>query len=131
MGIFLSYEKETDLKYRWRKYIEADDESFKLYILQWRVPEPVPEHIEVSISSNKKEFPATRKFDVSEIESNPNLRNKSIFAEVKFVSDHTKTIRYDPVGEQETWEIGSPYIPLSLLPDKEAKTLYLLVNWLR
>jgi hypothetical protein len=34
---------------------------------------------------------------------------------VRFVEQCTKTIHYAPIGDQDTWEIGEPYIPMNVL----------------
>ena len=46
-----------------------------------------------------------------------------------FSRDHTQTVRFDPVGEPENWEIGSPYIPETILPDAAITELIIEIEW--
>jgi hypothetical protein len=88
-----------------------------------RVPKPWPARIFVSI----KPFNG----DPSDFTQSPwdsdNLDNP-IKVLVKRIEDRTKTVLYDPVGDQEYWQIGSPYIPASLIPPN-SPFLIIEIEW--
>jgi hypothetical protein len=47
-------------------------------------------------------------------------------------TDHTQTVRYTPVGDDsKNWEIGEPYIPMSILPTPIPDLLRIEVSWMR
>lgn len=115
--------KETDRKLRWGKQI--DGVEFFLYIPKWRVPEPWPLTIRVSIEECKTEKKIPR-FTKDEIRKFPVLKTSPIICLVESFSQHTKTTRYRPLGVD--WEIGEPYIPYSLTFDN-ALYLILTVSW--
>ena len=127
MKELLAYHKETDNKHRWDALV--DDTMFELYIPKWRIPDPVPGKILVRIFTDKKNALFMRTYTPSEVSDDPDIRRQPIFAEVSFTREHTKTFRYDPVGDNNQWEIGSPYIPKSVLEYEKIDTLYLTVEW--
>ena len=118
--------KETENKVRWDTYIEGT--KFSLYIPKWRVPEPVPVKIIVDLFFSP--LPEQKNIIVPKIAvSNPNLCRLPIISHLKQHSYHTETIRYDPIGDSDIWEIGSPYIPCSLLPNSDVETILICVQW--
>jgi len=122
----LHYDKETFNKFRWATTI--DGVPFTFYIPQWRVPDPAPSAIKISLFSAP--LPESKPTITPELTvGNPKLRNLPIVSFVKLYSEHSKTVRYDPAGDQSTWEIGSPYIPSSLLKDTNADTVLICVQW--
>ena len=54
--------------------------------------------------------------------------DNSIKVLVKPFKDHTKTVRYAPLGEEKDWQIGEPYIPKSLIPP-DSHFLIIEVKW--
>ncbi len=113
--------KQTDNKLRWET--DVDGVNFKLYIPKARVPYPWPKRILVRVcdidqpSGNEAVQP-----------DDPTLE-RGITATVRKVREHTETVRFDPDGDPNDWEIGSPYIPFSLLPRRSAENLQLQVWW--
>src|SRR5579883_3198195 len=87
-------DKLTDRKVRWNA--EYDDAPFELYIPRWRVPDPIPTVIYVTIE------PANPPADWSTYPpEHPPSRIASrdpIVALVDKVREHTKTVRYRPRG---------------------------------
>jgi hypothetical protein len=114
---------ETDNKVRW--VARTDDATFDLYIPKWRVPKPWPERIAVTISL------AIDQNSIGYVGLNGNGKDENlpITSIVDRVSDHTKTVRFRPRGETADWEIGEPYIPYVLLPQREALSVIIEVRW--
>ena len=127
MKELLAYYKETDNKCRWDALV--DDTPFELYIPKWRIPYPVPGKVLIRIFTNKKNVPFSKTYTPDDVLENPDVRKEPIFAEVEFTREHTKTFRYDPIGDNRKWEIGSPYIPKSVLESEKIEKLYLNVEW--
>jgi len=123
----LAYKKETENKLRWDADVEGT--PFELYIPKWRIPDPPPGKVLIRIFLTKDRIQMTKKFTQSEIRQNPQFKKEPIYAEVSRFREHTKTIRFDPIGNNSNWEIGSPYIPRSILSDENIKKLYLVVEW--
>jgi hypothetical protein len=122
----LMYFKETDKKYRWDA--DIDGTNFELYIPKWRVPKNVPHNIKVTIY-----FPPYLN-DVPKLTPDlamkePDLCTLPIISKVHHHSNHNKTIRYDPIDQNDA-EIGSPYIPFQLLPNETVDNLLICVQWL-
>ena len=114
--------KETEGKLRWSTYVESDNTYFHLYIPKWRVPEPWPGRIFVSIDSFDED-PATA------IEKGRTMSDAEPIEEIlEMKAEHTKTIRFSPVGDPKSWHTGEPYIPFSLVPP-ESHYLRLRVKW--
>jgi len=123
---YLDEAKETENKRRWDVMVE--DAKFSLYIPKWRIPEPPPKTIAVLLVPGQLppdhglSMAPDRAFD------SPELRRKPIVATISRTREHTKTLRYDPLGDSELWEIGSPYIPFSLTFD-QSLVITLVVFW--
>lgn len=120
----LEYQKETENKLRWGA--DVDGTPFELYIPKWRIPDPTPGKVLIRAQDKIK---TTNQFTRDEIEQDPELRNKPIYAEITRITELTKTIRFDPIGDKNNWEIGSPYIPKSILPSEDTKKLYVVIEW--
>lgn len=116
--------KETDNKVRW----DADVEGmrFSLYIPKWRVPEPWPRLIHVTVSLYTQQRISLLSQAVAS--KSPESCNKSIVAHLKKFLEHTQTIRYKPEGDPSDWEIGEPYIPI-LITHGKAERLTMTVEW--
>ncbi len=127
MKELLTYCKETDNKCRWDALV--DDTLFELYIPKWRIPDPVPGKVLIRIFTNKKNVPFSKTYTPDDASENPDVRKEPIFAEVEFTEEHKKTFRYDPTGDNKKREIGSPYIPKSVLEFEKIEKLYLNVEW--
>lgn len=121
--------KATERKAVW--IADVDGAQFRFYIPQWRIPEPWPSKIFVSVSvadGPAKVIPEhPRKAD---FETDGSARTKPIEAVVARVESHTKTVRYQQFATQkDEWEIGEPYIPISLIPDGANEFLKITVDW--
>jgi hypothetical protein len=123
----LSYGKETENKYRWDNV--ENGVKFSVYIPKWRVPVPRPERIYVDILDSEN-IMLKNQCSRAEYEENSKLKNNKIYAEVKKVEELGQTVRFDPIGSDSTeYEIGSPYIPYDLFPDKTIKRLLIIIEW--
>jgi hypothetical protein len=125
MDLFTSA-KETDNKLRW-DFIH-DDTKFSLYIPKWRVPEPWPSTIYVGIMERREDGEDSPNMSASDVSDDPSIRSEPIVAMVTKYSEHTKTIRYQPVGSPDSWEVGEPYVPTSLTHN-ESESLRVIVCW--
>ena len=125
-----TYFKETDNKYRW-DYMEGKA-PLEIYIPKWRVPVPCPQRIFVQIfEPEDSHCPTMTLHNKKEVDANQRLRVESITAEVNFKEkNHELVVRYDPVLEgNNAREIGSPYIPKTLLDDPPQPRLIIVINW--
>jgi hypothetical protein len=120
----LEESKQTERKVRWDAYV--DGAPFSLYIPKWRVPEPWPRIIQVSISPFG-DTPATHLLPAEALD-HPLSRRQRIVTHLSLVSWHTKTIRYRPDGDDSQWETGEPYIPIAMTFEG-AERLTLTVDW--
>ncbi len=120
----LSEAKETDNKVRWDADIEGT--RFSLYIPKWRVPEPWPQKIHVTLSPDNQSGPSP--LSPKEAMENPKSRLRPIIAKLNKFQEHTKTIRYRLDGEASTWELGEPYIPIPMT-FSESDSLIIEVKW--
>lgn len=85
----LNFDKETINKFRW--ITKIDDVPFKLYIPQWRVPNPIPSTIKISLFTSP--LPESKQAVTPALTaSNPNLRMLPIVSHVNFCSEHSKTL---------------------------------------
>jgi len=114
--------KETDNKLRW--WADVEGVSFKLYIPKWRVPVPWPVRLEVVVDEEAAMPAAARppRPGSAELE-------RPIIATLQRVREHTETVRYRPIGDPESWEIGEPYVPYAILPAPPPERLRLEVRW--
>jgi len=123
--ISLDAKKQTVNTLRWDAWVEEDKAYFEFYIPKSRVPEPWPGRIFVGI--------APFSGDPSDFTQSPcdldNLDNP-IKVLVKRIEDeyHAKTIHCAPLGDEEDWQIGHPYIPKSLIPP-DSNYLIIEVKW--
>lgn len=115
MDVILEIKKETDNKLRWDKVI--DNTPFELYIPKWRVPSPKPREIEIEILPPNNSV-INNPLTITQVNNNPNLKNSSITANLTMFGDNSRTVRYDPEGNENIWEIGSVYVPISILNQK-------------
>ena len=120
----LAENKETDNKVRWAADVQGT--SFKLYIPKWRVPEPWPHLIHVTVSQLEAEKPLRLSREAAE--AHPESCSRSIVAHLRKYREQTQTIRYRPEGDEKEWEIGEPYIPTAMTFD-EAERLTITVDW--
>lgn len=118
--------KETDNKLRWDSDILGA--IFSLYIPKWRVPEPWPSKIWVRVDLCRNNAKDEANLSVSELKRDSALKYEPIIANVIKVEEHTQTIRYCPLGNKDSWEIGEPYIPISMTSNK-AEKLRLVIFW--
>ena len=119
----LEIEKETPNKLRWGTTI--DRVPFEIYIPKWRVPEPWPAKVYVKLKPIKSYSNLPN--HLSEVEV-PSVTNRPVVAYVESYKEHKHTLRYRPIGDKETWEIGEPYIPYSLTHNC-APILEITVYW--
>ncbi len=122
----LEIEKETPNKLRWGKTI--DRVPFEIYIPKWRVPEPWPRKIYVDIQALKTPSAMTSRLSEADVRNNPSLAERKIIAYIESYKEKEHTLRYQPLGDKETWEIGEPYIPYSLTHNC-APILEITVYW--
>lgn len=124
-----TFKKETDNKYRW-DYMEGNA-PLEIYIPKWRIPDTCPQRIFVQIfEPEDSHCPIMTLHNKKEVDTNQRLRFVPITAEVIYKEDMTLTARYDPVLEgNDAREIGSPYIPKTLLDDPPQTRLVIVVNW--
>lgn len=113
--------KQTDNKLRWET--DVDGVKFKLYIPKMRVPRPWPLRILVRVC----DIDQSSGDEMAE-PIDPSLE-RGITSAVRKVSEHTETVRFDPEGNPNEWEIGSPYIPFSLLPHRSVENLQIQIWW--
>ena len=123
----LAYQKETDNKYRWDNI--HNGVKFSLYIPKWRVPNTKPDSIYVEIFDADSYNMNIKKHIRSEYENNEELKKNKIIAHVKWTEDHTQTARFDPLVDFKEAEIGSPYVPFDLLPNRISMELIIEVRW--
>ena len=127
--IFCDYDKYTDNKYRWKAMV--GNAPLEIYIPKWRAPEPHPLGISVEIFELADDrCPIVVPLGKKEVEANQRLRLVPITAEVTFTEVKELTVRYDPVlVGNDAREIGSPYIPKTLLDDPPQTQLVIVINW--
>jgi hypothetical protein len=140
----------TDGKLRWDE--DIDGTKFSIYIPKWRVPEPTPETIVVKIYDASLFNPEERLWPIQKrqlskagltdeqieeidewvpVRLNEELHSdRPITAAVKIDRIHTQTVRYTPIGHPKSWEIGQPYVPMSVLPRDYPKRLIIRVTWI-
>lgn len=88
------------------------------------VPDQLPD--EAAIGTEHIITDKTKSFDSSNDAVDPRL---PIVTVVERDIERKHTIRYTPIGDPKTWEIGKPYIPRSLLPVGTRKRLQIEVRW--
>jgi len=115
LSLVLELKKETDNKIRWDKVI--DNTPFELYIPKWRVPSHKPREVEIEVLSRNNST-INNPLTITQVKNNSDLKNNSITANLTIFGDHSRTVRYDPEGNENMWEIGSVYIPISILNEK-------------
>ncbi len=118
--------KETENKLRWD--CDIQETKFSLYIPKWRVPEPWPSRIWVRVDLCRNDGKDEGNLSLNDVKRDSALRHEPIISNVYKYEEHTKTIRYCPVGKNDVWEIGEPYIPISLTSNKADK-LRLIILW--
>jgi hypothetical protein len=118
--------KDTPNKLCWEAKMK--DAQFRLYIPQWRVPRPWPSKIYVRVDPRRDEVGDAPNLTPEDVKKDAVLTHEPIVATVNAYSEHTKTIRYRPIGDPKKWEIGEPYVPFSLTTNG-AKRLRLIVHW--
>ena len=128
MNEFFAYWKETENKYRWDT--DVDGVRFSMYIPKWRVPEPYPNKIGIRIYLEDEIQFYGNEYVRKDYENDDNLKFQDIIAKVEKKYYCTKTVRFDPVGVPKTWEIGSPYIPIELMPFRDINSLIISVKWM-
>ena len=108
----LLFDTETENKYRWLANVSGV--AFKFYIPKQFVPDPPPKHINERIEAD-----TTR----------ATVHATNIRSAVKYVEEKTETVRYAPKGDPETWQIGEPYIPRTVLTQPWPRQLHIAVSW--
>ncbi len=113
----LNLDKETGNKWRWNG--DVNGVSFKLYIPNNVVPDPVPQRIGVVIiegaESGHNNFPSRDSIGLRVL--------------LEYKSDHIETKRYQPTGDSAEF-IGEPYIPSSMLSTPNPRRIGLIVRWI-
>jgi len=124
--VFLGAIGDTVNKLRWQTML--GETVFRLYIPKWRVPEPWPQHITVTVEKVPSVAVQLSEVTPEMVQSDPAVRPAAIRVIVDRVARHTRTIRYRPRGEPTGWELGEPYIPFELTGDG-ADQLLITVDW--
>lgn len=121
----LGITKETDNTLRWDTYVH--DVQFSLYVPKAEVPSPTPHQIRVRILALAAGHEPPPDRDQAASPTGP----RAVVARYK---DHTKTVRYRPVGDPADWRIGEPYVPYVVLdevaPDGIPDHLAISVEWM-
>lgn len=120
--------KETDNKLRWDTYVAEDDTKFSIYIPKWRVPRPWPSRIYFCVTSRRSDDFEGPNLSPDLIQEDGALSQEPIVATARRYRNHTRTVRFRPLGDPATWEIGEPYIPYSLLEEGVVR-VRLIVFW--
>jgi hypothetical protein len=119
------YAEEKSSYYCW-KFKKLGVPS-SLYIQKWRVPNPVPATIDVSIRF-RGEFLPENMNTATTIKKFPDLKNESIIQNVHKVSEHTKTIRFDMTGNDRP--ITSIYVPKEMIGEKTNQNMIqVIIDW--
>lgn len=119
--------KQTEKKLRWDANVEGV--GFALYIPKWRVPQPWPSRIWVGVTPRRKSCEDPPNLSRQDVEADSTLTHEPLVATVAWREEHTRTIRYTPVGvDSECWEIGEPYVPIPLTWGG-AERLRVIVLW--
>lgn len=120
------YSGESLRCYIWR--FNEQGEHSSLYIHKWRVPEPFPRAIEVSIRFEKDFYPEDTIKEI-EVVKNSYLKNKEIVRKVYRNTYHGKTVRFDTLSGSDR-PFDSIYIPKLFLKGKEEdKTVQVVIKW--
>lgn len=99
----------------------------KLYIHKWRVPEPFPKTILVTLKF-KNEFEAEKTRAEYEFTNNPKMKNEPIIRFVHRVSYHSKTVRFDTERYERPFD--SIYIPNHFLKGTvDVKLVQVIIKW--
>jgi hypothetical protein len=123
----MGFSRETENKLQWQADVERV--SFKLYIPKWRVPQPWPLHILVRVDGLPEEPIHYEQVTPSAARLGGSSLERAIIAIVDRLRDHSETVRFDPRGDPQDWEIGEPYIPYVLLPNLSVPRLSIQVKW--
>jgi len=113
----LHRDKTTPNTFRWNR--DVDGVPFAFYIPQNCVPNPPPERIKVGFSAGPADVEAVKADIKAVVQSHPEPSKR----------EHSGTVRYVPIGDRETWQIGEPYIPKTALPQPWPRKLYMFVAW--
>ena len=116
--------KETDNKLRWDT--DIDGAPFELYVPKWRVPRPWPGRVYVRVFSGKSPDDVLRDTHIRDVTQ---TTQRPIVAELQLTSKHQLTVRYTPLGDNQAWQIGEPYIPYQLLPPLIPDSVVIRVRW--
>lgn len=127
MHEILAIRKETEQKFRWDALV--GDAPFELYIPKWRVPDIVPSRIKVKVMRDDEIQVTGSTLTQEEVRADPDLKKRDIYSRVEYDREHTKTVRYKPIGDEQNWEIGSPYVPKAILADEFPSILQIVVEW--
>lgn len=122
--------KETDNKLRWDVFVREAGTTFSIYIPKWRVPTPWPSRIFVSVTSRRVGEYDAPNLSIKSVREAPVRALEPIVVSATRYSNHTKTIRFNPDGDNSRWETGSLYIPISLLEDgSDSERVRLIILW--
>ncbi len=126
--IIAEFKRSTRNKILWVADILGVE--FRLYVPNWRIPKTIPKRILIKIYSPNEEINNKKFITENNIKINPQLKLSNIYSDVQKIKEHTKTIRFDPLGDPNDWEIGSPYIPKSIFGNSNDEELTIVVDWL-
>lgn len=105
---------------------KQDKTISKLYIPKWRVPEPIPTIVSVSVDTHNG-FEENR-ISERDILRNPQKKRLPIVVLGERVSDHQYTIRFDTNNYNN--QINSLYVPYTFLEENlDIKKVMIKVQW--
>jgi len=125
--ISCKYDKETPNMHRWEKTI--NNESLKIYINKWRVPNPYPSHISVEIIELDERTRFINYLYPEELRANPELFSKPIVTRITYNEKHSSTFKYKTDLNDDVRETGDIFIPQKLLSSSPPKRLIIVINW--
>ncbi len=122
-AILMNPSRDTGNKLRWESQI--DGLRFTFYVPKRRVPVPWPKQIVVAVS----ELPLVVHEMHTAASAEPIDTHLPIVTTVGLDYRCLHSVRYRPIGEPATWEIGTTYIPYSLLRSDVPPRLQIEVRW--
>ena len=127
----LFYYKSTPETRRWDTHTTFNGTTFCCYVSKWRTPvRRIPRIIRLSLFFPPHLPELGKPLRPSSVALNHDLRRLPIITIAHRFSEHTETVRYDPIGSRKEWEIRSLYVPKSILPDPSIDTIGICVEWL-
>jgi hypothetical protein len=124
LELLFNVDKETPNKLRW--VASPPHQDFKIYVPKWRVPEPWPRRVTVSIDAVdiRRGTPLSKR----DSRQQPSLRWHPVQVVMVIDEYHERSIRYAQEGDEDSWEVSHTYIPYALTEGQSEK-IVLTVSW--